>query len=73
MRRRLDTKVPIYAQIPESPHQARELGVVAVTLEEALAVEVQRRAWLEENREAIEAYNEHIAQHGVFSTGLRGF
>jgi antitoxin CcdA len=33
----------------------------------------QRETWLEENREAIEAYNEHVAQHGVFSTGLRGF
>jgi hypothetical protein len=32
-----------------------------------------RRRWLEENREAIEAYNEHVAQHGVFSAGLRGF
>jgi hypothetical protein len=28
---------------------------------------------VQENREAIEAYNEHIAQHGVFSTGLRCF
>ena len=25
------------------------------------------------NREAIEAYNELVAHHGVFSTGLRGF
>lgn len=35
--------------------------------------EKARARWLEENREAIEAYNEHVAQHGVFSTGLRGF
>jgi antitoxin CcdA len=57
--------------------KARELGVdLASTVEAALSLEVQRRqreAWLEENREAIEAYNEHVAQHGVFSTGLRGF
>lgn len=57
--------------------KARELGVdLANTLEEALAQEVHRRqreTWLEENREAIEAYNEHVAQHGVFSAGLRGF
>ena len=57
--------------------KARELGVdLATTLEEALALEVhrkQREAWLEENREAIEAYNELIARDGVFSTGLRGF
>ena len=34
---------------------------------------VQRETWLEENREAIKAYNEHVAQHGVFSAGLRDF
>ena len=57
--------------------KARELGVnLAATLEEALALEVRRRqreTWLEENREGIEAYNELVVQHGVFSTGLRGF
>jgi len=57
--------------------KARELGVdLASLLEEALASEVQRRrrdAWLEENRQAIEAYNELVARDGVFSTGLRGF
>lgn len=45
-------------------------------LEDALGLEVLRRkreAWLEENREGIEAYNELVAQQGVFSTGLRGF
>ncbi len=56
--------------------QARELGVdVATTLEDALASEIrkrQREAWLAENREAIEAYNELVARDGVFSTGLRG-
>ena len=57
--------------------KARGLGIdLAATLEEALATEVytrQREIWLEENREAIEAYNEHVAQHGVFSAGVRGF
>jgi antitoxin CcdA len=57
--------------------KARELGVdLTSTLEEALALEVhkrQREAWLEENREAIETYNELTARNGVFSTGLRGF
>ncbi len=32
-----------------------------------------RKTWLEENQDAIEAYNEHVKQHGVFSAGLRGF
>ncbi|HEX3127338.1 MAG TPA: type II toxin-antitoxin system CcdA family antitoxin [Thermoanaerobaculia bacterium] len=57
--------------------KARELDIdLSTTLEEALAAEVgnrKRELWLEENREAIAAYNEHVAQHGVFSTGLRGF
>lgn len=57
--------------------KARELGVdIATTLEDALAQEVHRRqreTWLEENREAIDTYNQHVAQHGVFSSGLRGF
>ena len=33
----------------------------------------QRETWLKENRDAIKAYNEDVAQHGVFSSGLRGF
>jgi antitoxin CcdA len=57
--------------------EAGKFGVdLDTVLEEALALELhkrQREAWLQENREAIEAYNEHVAQHGVFSAGLRGF
>jgi antitoxin CcdA len=33
----------------------------------------KRERWLEENREAIKAYNELVAKQGVFSDGLRGF
>jgi antitoxin CcdA len=57
--------------------KARELGVdLATTLEDALALEVQKRqreAWLAENREAIATYNKLVARDGVFSTGLRSF
>ena len=57
--------------------QARELGInLSATLEEALAAEVrhkQRELWLAENQEAIAAYNEHVARHGVWSDGRRGF
>jgi antitoxin CcdA len=45
-------------------------------LQGTLAFEVNRRqreAWLEQNREAIEAYNRLVAQEGVFSAGLRTF
>jgi antitoxin CcdA len=46
------------------------------TPEDVLAAETRRRqreVWLEENREGIEAYNELVAEQGVFSTGLRSF
>ena len=40
-------------------------------------VEVIRRhegaQWLENNRAALDAYNEHVDQQGVFSDGLRVF
>ena len=29
--------------------------------------------WLRKNRAALEAYNEHVEKHGVFSDGLRSF
>jgi antitoxin CcdA len=68
------TKVSVNSELLEKAH---ELGVdLATTLEAALALEVHKRqweAWLEENREAIEAYNELVAEKGVFSVGLRGF
>lgn len=46
------------------------------TLEAALAAEVKKRReaeWLEQNREAIAAYNREIAEHGLFSDGFRDF
>jgi len=56
---------------------ARALDInLSATLERALEAEVRarkREKWLEENREAIEAYNEHIREHGVWSDGVRGF
>lgn len=57
--------------------KARKLGVdLDALLEKALALELHRRkreAWLEEHREAIEAYNDLVARDGVFSAGLRSF
>lgn len=56
---------------------AREAGVnLSATLERALAEELaaaRRKKWREENREAIQAYNEHIEKHGVFSDDVRRF
>lgn len=47
--------------------QALELRLVEILRDE------KRRNWLEENREAMEEYNQRIETHGVFSDGLRQF
>lgn len=39
---------------------------------EDLAAE-QSKKWREDNREAIEAYNRHVEEHGAFSDELRKF
>lgn len=71
------SKKPTRVSVNSDPlEKTQVLGVDLAITEEALAVEVQRRTregWLEENREAIEAYNQHVAEHGVFNTGVRGF
>jgi antitoxin CcdA len=57
--------------------QAKEKGInLSKVLEQRLVellVEEKRRAWREENRSAIEAYNFRIEEDGVFSDGLRRF
>lgn len=56
---------------------ARALDInLSATLERALEAEVRarkRQQWLDENREAIDAYNEHVREHGIWSDGLRAF
>jgi antitoxin CcdA len=41
-------------------------------LHAAERAELDRR-WQEENRQAIEAYNQFIEEHGLFSEGMRTF
>jgi len=57
--------------------KARELDInLSATLEQALAAALrdnQRARWLADNKSAIDAYNDHIEKHGVFSDGLRSF
>lgn len=57
--------------------QAKEHHInLSQTLELRLAEmlrDEKRRSWLEENREAMEEYNQRIETHGVFSDGLRQF
>ena len=57
--------------------KAKELDInLPATLEMALTAalrEKQRAQWLVENKTAIDAYNDHLENHGVFSDGLRSF
>lgn len=57
--------------------EARELGVpLSETFEEALrmrVIEARHDRWRRENADAIAEYHERVAQHGVFSDGLRRF
>lgn len=40
---------------------------------EILVKQRRQEKWLAENRDALDAYNDHIERDGVFSDGLRGF
>jgi len=42
------------------------------TLVDALRMK-QSEQWLAENKEAVNAYNEHVKAHGVFSDNLLSF
>jgi len=62
---------------PELLELARGLKLKLSPLLEAAirqkARELAANNWLAENRGAIEAYNEEVAEHSVFSDGLREF
>ncbi len=57
--------------------EARALEInLSATLERALEAEVRvrrRELWLDENREAMAAYNVRVERDGVFSDSLRSF
>jgi len=77
----------IDAQAPKRPtnvsinsdllSKARELKInLSATLETALTELVnarQRELWKEENRAAIDAYNQMVEERGAFSDDLRSF
>lgn len=56
---------------------AKELGMnLSQTVDSFLAAEVQRRyweRWNDDNKDAIDAYNERIAQEGLPLARYRGF
>lgn len=57
--------------------QAKALGInLSQTLEAELEKRVREaraKAWAEENKDAIDAYNRYVAEHGLWSDGLRAF
>ena len=57
--------------------KAKELDInLSATLEQALIDVLKKKLrdqWLVENQAAIEAYNEHVEEHSVFSDELRTF
>jgi len=57
--------------------QARAYKInLSQTLETALAAEVKKRLeaeWLEQNKEAFDAYGRFIEKHGLFSDKYRSF
>jgi antitoxin CcdA len=55
--------------------KARKINLsqtLEVSLEKILQ-EQDRQAWVEENREAMAAANRFVAEHGLWSDGLRRF
>ncbi|MCQ8240128.1 type II toxin-antitoxin system CcdA family antitoxin [Rhizosaccharibacter radicis] len=57
--------------------EARSLGVnLSQTCERGLAAAFaasRRQRWLDDNRTAIDSYNEHIAEHGLPLAAFRSF
>jgi len=55
--------------------QAKEMKLnLSATLESALADALKikkQEQWKEDNKEAINSYNEHISEYGLFSDGIR--
>ena len=73
-RRKKATNLSVDDQLLE---RARKLKLNLSQVFEAGLVDAIRareaQEWLKRNKAAIEAYNEQVEKHGVFSDGLRSF
>ncbi len=73
-RRKAATNLSVRADLV---HRAKDLGLnLSSMLEETIEAAIraaEREAWLAENEAAIDAYNERMAEHGVFSDAWRKF
>jgi antitoxin CcdA len=72
--RKVATNLSVRADLVQ---RAKKLGInlselLESSLEEEIR-EVERRAWLTENAEAIDEYNAAVAERGVFSDDWRRF
>ena len=72
--RKVPTNLSIRADLVA---RAKKLGlnlsaVVDSALEDAIRA-AEREKWLDENRDAIDEYNAHVAKHGLFSDDWRRF
>jgi len=58
-------------------NKAKEMDInLSAALEQTLTDLVgqrRRERWLADNRDAIDAYNQHVEKHGSFGDGLRSF
>lgn len=73
-RRKRATNLSVDEQLLE---RAKRLKLnLSQVLESGLAQAIREREaeeWLRRNRAALDAYNEQVEKHGVFSDGLRSF
>ena len=57
--------------------KAKDMGInLSAALEQALTNQLkakQAQQWLEQNKNAIAAYNKSVSKHGVFGDDLRSF
>lgn len=67
-RRKKAVNLSVDAQLLDA---AKQQGLNLSSLLERALKQEQARRWLEDNREAIEAYNEDVRQNGVWSDGFR--
>ena len=72
------SKKPVNVSISADLLQAARNGNInlSATLEAAVEHELRqlrKRDWLEQNEDAIQAYNRDVDEHGAFSDGLRTF
>ena len=78
MSRSPSLRCAVTVTLPESLlREAREMGInLSQACEHGLAeavAETRRHRWLKENQDAVEAWNEHVAQHGLPLAAYRQF